>query len=292
MVKEESIEVTETSEKTVEEVIQPEKPESKPVADTTITEEKQEPLERKPEPVDKVEKEEIKEVVKPTVKVEPPKPVKVKAKAEIDLVSNPDIDEESPIKPVVKRVKSDVVLENKSYKRDEVLKKVTSVIDENAVSKFYSVISDDLQALEIIEQKINSNNDLEKDLKKIKLILSITSKHPILKEIKDIQLIFIRSLDTFRFILDNFDNLDKNLIVPNAKDLLNCLRKDNKLDDYSKIFETINKIGLIHHKLSQGVTRNKVKQSNQMDRIRKKIAEKEIISTQSILDSIVKQKDK
>ena len=154
------------------------------------------------------------------------------------------------------------------------------------------MISDDLKALASIEQKIDLNDELEKELKKIKLILSIVSKHPILKEIKDIQLIFVRSLDTFKFILDNYENLDKNLIVPNAKDLLNCLRKDNKLDDYSKIFETINKVGLIHHKLSQVVDRSKSKQTNEMDRIRKKIAQKEIITTQSILDSIAKHEDK
>ena len=212
---------------------------------------------------------------------------------EIDLVSKPDVDEVPPVKPaVIKSKKPEIIPEDKSYKRDEILKKVTSVIDENAVNTFYSMISDDLKALDSIKQKINPTNDLEKDLKKIKLILSIASKHPILKEIKDIELIFIRSLDTFKFILDNFDNLDNNLIIINTKDLLNCIRKDNKLDDYSKIFETINKIGLIHHKLIQSVTQTKLKQSNEMDRIRKKIAEKEIISSQSILDSITKQEDK
>ncbi len=211
---------------------------------------------------------------------------------EIDLVSKPDVDEVPPAKPKVRSKKSEIILEDKSYKRDELLKKVISVVDEKAVNTFYNMISDDLKALEFIKQKINPTNDLEKDLKKIKLILSIASKHPILKEIKDIELIFIRSLDTFKFILDNFENLDNNLIVSNIKDLLNCIRKDNKLDDYSKIFETINKIGLIHHKLSQSVTKNKLRQSNDMDRIRKKIAEKEIISSQSILDSITKQEDK
>ena len=189
-------------------------------------------------------------------------------------------------------VKKAVSLDDKSYKQDEALKKVTSIIDEDAVNNFYTMISDDLKALASIEQKIDLNDELEKELKKIKLILSIVSKHPILKEIKDIQLIFVRSLDTFKFILDNYENLDKNLIVPNAKDLLNCLRKDNKLDDYSKIFETINKVGLIHHKLSQVVDRSKSKQTNEMDRIRKKIAQKEIITTQSILDSIAKHEDK
>ena len=257
----------------------------KPKEKSKIEEPKKETIDKIKETKESLDIEPAKIEEKNTEEVEP---------AEIDLINKLDIDDKPVEPPVIKsdKDKEATTLEEKPSKRAEVLEEITSIIDEDAVNKFYTMISDDLRALDTISSKLNSNNDLEKDIKKIKLILSIASKHPILKEIKDIQLIFVRSLDTFTFILENFDNLDNNLIVPNAKDLLNCLRKDNKLDDYSKIFETINKIGLIHHKLSQSVDRGKLKQTNEMDRIRKKIAEKEIISTQSILDSIVKQENK
>lgn len=238
-------------------------------------------------------KEDIESSTSPPSEIKKRKPKKTKSKKEIDFTSKPDTDKKPSTKKQVKDVgEPESILDDKSYKKEEVLKKVTSIIDENAVNEFYNMIGDDLKALQTIQQKLNVNNELEKELKKIKVVLSIASKHPILKEIKDIQLIFERSLNTFKFILDNFDNLDNNIIVTNAKDLLNCVRKDNKLDDYSKIFETINKIGLIQHKLNQEVTHSKIKQSNKMDRVRKKIAEKEIISSQSILDSIYKQNDK
>ena len=262
---------------------QPETEENKPLIEKPAEVSEPKTSKKQPEKTDEVKKEEISNIEKP-ISEEP--------EYEIDLVNKPDLDQEPLLKQTPGKVKKAVSLDDKSYKQDEALKKVTSIIDEDAVNNFYTMISDDLKALASIEQKIDLNDELEKELKKIKLILSIVSKHPILKEIKDIQLIFVRSLDTFKFILDNYENLDKNLIVPNAKDLLNCLRKDNKLDDYSKIFETINKVGLIHHKLSQVVDRSKSKQTNEMDRIRKKIAQKEIITTQSILDSIAKHEDK
>ena len=74
--------------------------------------------------------------------------------------------------------------------------------------------------------------------------------------------------------------------------MLNCIRKDNKLDDYSRIFETINHIGLIQHKLRRQATNSKLGQSNQMDRIRKKIADNDIVSTRSILESLAKEQNK
>jgi hypothetical protein len=124
------------------------------------------------------------------------------------------------------------------------------------------------------------------------VILSIAVKHPILKDIEDIKLIFERTKDTFLFLHENAENLDSKHIINSAKDLLNCIRKDNKLDDYSRIFETINHIGLIQHKLRRQVTTSKLGQTNQMDRIRKKIADKDIVSTRSILESLTKEQNK
>jgi len=105
----------------------------------------------------------------------------------------------------------------------------------------------------MLSGKIETSSELKKDIKKITVILSIASKHPILKDIKDIKLIFDRGKEAFSFISSNFENIRKEHIVSSTKDLLKCLRKDNKLEDYSQIFETINKIGLIQHKLKQEV---------------------------------------
>jgi hypothetical protein len=154
------------------------------------------------------------------------------------------------------------------------------------------LISDDIKALEMVAKKIESSTEIKKDVKKIIVILSIASKHPILKDIKDIKLIFERGKDAFSFIFDNFENIRQEHIKTSTKDLLKCLRKDNKLEDYSQIFETINKIGLIQHKLRQEVTRHKVGKSKDFDRIRQKIAKKELISSRAILESMTKDEDK
>lgn len=169
---------------------------------------------------------------------------------------------------------------------------VTSVIDQKKIAQFYEMINDDMTALIEIISALQPDSDFKKDLKKITVILTIASKHPILKDITDIQLIFERSRDVFNYMYQHADNLSSMHLINNSKDLLNCLRKDNKLDDYSKIFETINKIGLIQRAISQEITSSKISESSQMDRIRRKIAQREIVSTRSILESLAKQEDK
>jgi len=195
-------------------------------------------------------------------------------------------------KPATTRQTIDIPVPEKSYTRESLLEQVTSVIDQSKVVQFYQMISDDMTALDEIITVLQADSDFKKDLKKITVILTIASKHPILKDISDIQLIFERSRDVFNFMYQHAENLSAKHLINNSKDLLNCLRKDNKLDDYSKIFETINQIGLIQRKISQEVTSSKISESSQMDRIRRKIAQKEIVSTRSILESLAKHEDK
>lgn len=186
----------------------------------------------------------------------------------------------------------DIPVPEKSDSKESLLEPVTSVIDQKKVVQFYQMINDDMTALIEIITGLQPDSDFKKDLKKITVILTIASKHPILKDITDIQLIFERSRDVFNYMHQHVDSLSAKHLINNSKDLLNCLRKDNKLDDYSKIFETINQIGLIQHKISQEITSSKISESSQMDRIRRKIAQKEIVSTRSILESLAKHEDK
>jgi serine phosphatase RsbU (regulator of sigma subunit)/anti-sigma regulatory factor (Ser/Thr protein kinase) len=256
----------------------------------------------KPEPVTEPKpaeetkpKVEVKPVSKPEAAPEKEKPAeKIKPKISEPIVEKPVIDiteKEQPERVPVKEQPKPQPAE-KSVTREEILEKVTSIIDQDKVIKFYQMTQDDLSAVEKTVAGLETSTDLKKDVKKITVILSIATKHPILKDIEDIKLIFERSKETFDFIHENADSLDSKLIINSAKDLLNCIRKDNKLDDYSRIFETINHIGLIQHKLRRQATNSKLGQSNQMDRIRKKIADNDIVSTRSILESLAKEQNK
>jgi len=224
----------------------------------------------------------------------PPPSVEVEEKVDQQKLEKEPVQNESTpeLRVPVKKALPAADTAEKPYTKDELLEKVTSVIDQEKVKKFYRLISDDINALEMIASKIDTSTELKKDLKKITVILSIASKHPILKDIKDIKLIFDRGIEAFSFISNNFENIRKDHIVSSIKDLLKCLQKDNKLEDYSQIFETINKIGLIQHKLKQEVTPHKLGRSKEFDRIRQKIAQKELISSRAILESIVKEEEK
>ncbi|MEJ2053361.1 MAG: SpoIIE family protein phosphatase, partial [Calditrichaceae bacterium] len=72
-----------------------------------------------------------------------------KPEFEIDLISEPDPDKKPfPEPPAKAEDKKPIQLEDKSYKKEELLKKVTSIVDKKAVNKFYTMIGDDLKALE------------------------------------------------------------------------------------------------------------------------------------------------
>ena len=115
-------------------------------------------------------------------------------------------------------------------------------------------------------------------------------KHPNLKKLKDVEQVFSQVQQIFDFVELNFELLDIQTINMNVKDLLKYVEKDNKFNDYSKVFEVINKIGLIQHQLNQSLRKQKAGSESQLDLIRKKLLTKNIISDASILQSVAPDK--
>ena len=91
---------------------------------------------------------------------------------------------------------------------------------------------------------------------------------------------------------EHIKELDKEIILTNVKDLLKYIEKDNKFKDYSKLFESINKIGLIQRSLEQSIKAEKPDSAKQFDKIREKILNKNMIEDTSLLELLSDDKKK
>jgi serine phosphatase RsbU (regulator of sigma subunit)/anti-sigma regulatory factor (Ser/Thr protein kinase) len=193
-------------------------------------------------------------------------------------------------KPVKEEL--ELVQPKTAFSKEEVLDQVSIKIDENKLDKLYKLLDDDLKALELLEKDVEFDSDLKENVKKINLILKIILTHPILKELTDIKQIISQIHQAMTFINENFEQLDKRLILLKVKQLLKYLKKDHKLSKYSIIIEAINEIGLAQHHLTENISVKKVKETNEMDRIRKKLLQKKIITRKSLVESLTRDEAK
>lgn len=194
------------------------------------------------------------------------------------------------VKPVKEELET--VQPKTAFSKEEVLDRVSIKIDENKLDKLYKLLDDDLKALELLDKDVESDSDLKENIKKINLILKIILTHPILKELTDIKQIISQIHQAITFINENFEQLDKRLILLKVKQLLKYLKKDHKLSKYSIIIEAINEIGLAQHHLTENISVKKVKKTDEMDRIRKKLLQKKIITRESLVESLTRDEAK
>ncbi len=193
-------------------------------------------------------------------------------------------------KPVKEEL--EIVQPKTAFSKEEVLDRVSIKVDENKLDKLYKLLDDDLKALELLDKDVESDSDLKENIKKINLILKIILTHPILKELTDIKQIIGQIHQAITFINENFEQLDKRLILVKVKQLLKYLKKDHKLSKYSIIIEAINEIGLAQHHLTENISVKKVKKTDEMDRIRKKLLQKKIITRESLVESLTRDEAK
>jgi serine phosphatase RsbU (regulator of sigma subunit)/anti-sigma regulatory factor (Ser/Thr protein kinase) len=207
--------------------------------------------------------------------------------AEVRETKPPEKEKEKPVKE-----EFEIVQPKTAFSKEKVLDQVSIKIDENKLDKLYKLLDDDLKALESLEKDIESDSDLKENVKKINLILKIILTHPILKELTDIKQIISQIHQALAFINENFEQLDKRLILLKIKQLLKYLKKDHKLSKYSIIIEAINEIGLAQHHLTENIFSKKEKKTDEMDRIRKKLLQKKIITRKSLVESLTRDEAK
>ncbi len=175
--------------------------------------------------------------------------------------------------------------------KEELLEQVNGSIDQKKISKFFSLVDDDLQ---VIVQKIRSlhqSDQIGPDIKKINLILKIILKHPMLKELGYIKQVFEQVQEIFGFIDYHIEEIEQKDIYANVKDLLNYFEKDNKLGNYNNLLEAINQIGLINRKIRAKIKPKDSKQDDKILKIREKLAQKKVITKKELLESLSKDKE-
>jgi serine phosphatase RsbU (regulator of sigma subunit) len=161
-------------------------------------------------------------------------------------------------------------------------------INEKRVNHFYTIISDDIQKIQTIVEEWGNGKIQTKDLLKIGTLLGMISTNPLLKSLGRVEQIFIQVIRYFEFLETHDGDLDTKMIRRNSKDMLKYIEKENILNNSDKILEQINELGIKNHQFKTKLTGKKRGKESQLDLIRKKIAKKNVIKNEKILNNIAK----
>ena len=161
-------------------------------------------------------------------------------------------------------------------------------ISEKRVNHFYSIISEDIQKIRTIVDEWGNGKIQTKDLLKIGTILGMISTNPLLKSLGRVEQIFIQVIRYFEFLETHDGEFDTKMIRQNSKDMLKYIEKENILNNSDKILEQINELGIKNHQFKTKLTGKKPDKSSQMDAIRQKIAKKNVIKNEKILNNMAK----
>jgi hypothetical protein len=173
----------------------------------------------------------------------------------------------------------------------DLIKKVTPVLKQEEISELYQNVKDDIEQVRKLLKGLPKSEAQKADVHKINVLFKMISRHPSLKKMPEISRVFGQMHDVFVFMDDHFEQIPENELLINAKDMLKYVEKDNKFKDYSRLFESINKIGLIRRRLEQGLSTTKENQSNQLDQIRAKLVQKNIINKSSVTPPVTEKNE-
>jgi len=185
----------------------------------------------------------------------------------------------------------DVTSGAKSFSSEELKARIKAKTPAPVVDEFYKLIEDDIQAITKLISEMENNAAPEQDIKKVNTVLKIVLKHPVLKELDDVRNLFVQIQDVFAFLEVHHEKVSNSVLYTSSKDLLFYLEKDNKFESAERLFEVINAIGLMRHRLTQMVQPKDMQQHVKLYQLRERLAQKHIIHDNSILETLAKHKD-
>ena len=150
------------------------------------------------------------------------------------------------------------------------------------------MINDDIKIITSISSNWKDGNIEKDDLEKILLSLKILNTHPMLKKLENVKQLFIQIQKTISLIRDNFENFAKKEAIQNTKEMLKYIEKENILKNSKSILEQINEIGIKQQKIKLKFEKKSAQPVSQLEAIRKKITQKNLIKNVSILESLSK----
>jgi hypothetical protein len=161
-------------------------------------------------------------------------------------------------------------------------------VDQGEVDVFYKMINDDIGIIHSISGTWNDGRIEKDDMEKILLSLRILTTHPLLKQLDNIKQLFVQVQKSLTVIRDNFSEIEPKEAIQNAKEMLKYIEKENILNNSKSILEQINEVGIQQQKLKSRFLKNPKQPASQLDAIRKKITQKNLIKNVSILESLSK----
>jgi len=161
-------------------------------------------------------------------------------------------------------------------------------INPDDVKVFYKMIKDDIQIIDKVRKSWTDGQINTEDMDKILISLRILTTHPLLKKIDNVKQLFTQVQKTLVIISDNLDEFDQREAIRNAKEMLKYIEKENILNNSKSILEQINEIGIRQQKLKSRFLKKSKEPISQLEAIRKKITQKNLIKNVSILESLSK----
>ena len=171
--------------------------------------------------------------------------------------------------------------------RDQLISRVETDLDTGNIDKFYSSIKGNLNALEFVSKDYNNSDVPKKDIQKIKIILSDILTSSYLKKLKDIRQIIEQIKQCIVLMSEGYDDYDSQFINSKMKLLLNYIKNINKFIGYDSIFRVINEVGSIYYQLKNEKKTSSKNKDDQLDMIRKKLAQKDILKSKIAMKSLI-----
>lgn len=183
--------------------------------------------------------------------------------------------------PVTEKVDSQTESPSVQQLRD----KANAGVDIAELERFFVSTKDDFENVQKMASKIETSENYEADIRKMILILKITTKNPILKKLQELEQLILMGVAIWEIMADNVDQFLSNELRQNLDTVLKFLEKENILNNSNQLITHINKLGLIHKSL-QEKTKAKVDTKSGFDELRNTIQKKSLVKDAKILKSL------
>ena len=171
--------------------------------------------------------------------------------------------------------------------RQELLNRVTEEVESGNIEKFYTSIKGNLNALKFVAKDYDKKDVPKNDVKKIIIILSDILTSSYLKELKDIRQIVEQVQECMQLIESNYEQYDTDFLNSKIKVLLNYIEKINNFTSYNTVFSAINEVGSIYYQLKNNKQDTSNSKEDQLELVRKKLAQKDILKSKIAMKSLI-----
>ncbi len=160
------------------------------------------------------------------------------------------------------------------------------LITPEKLDTFYDTIQDDLKLIDDVVLNWTDGNFKKEDFIKIVLSLKIISTHHLLKDMLNVRQLFTQVISVIEFLSENSAELEEQFVIENAKEVLIYIKKENIL--LNTILEQINEVGIKNLQIREKASKDVSAGQSDLDAVRKKIANKNLLKNKAILDLLSK----